>query len=106
MVVGWVPAPHFLLLFTAFGDIEALGLETQHRNSPLPLYLQYIIDLLRPGRLRSEGPQLGELWEPQETPRRPSGTFQMTPGTSQETTQETFQESTQETSQESTQQTS
>ena len=100
---GWAPAANISLLFTVFAHIEALRLQPQHRNKVLPPFLQYKITLLRPGRPRSGGPQLGVLWEPQETPRRPPGDPQEAPRRLPGDPQETFQEPSQETSQKTSQ---
>ena len=70
----------FLFVYTVFRDFEALALDSHHLISHLPAYLPVGLTLRNRGRLRSEGPQLGVLWEPQETPGKP----QETPGNSQE----------------------
>ena len=71
---------HFLLIFTVFAHFEALRVDSQHLISHLPPYLPCIIDLLGADLRGSGGPQLGVLWEPQETPRRPPRKPQEAPG--------------------------
>ena len=65
---------HFLLIFTVFAHFEALRVDSQHLIKLPPPYLPRIIDLLGADLRRSGGPQVGVLWEPQETPRRPQET--------------------------------
>ena len=67
-----------------FRDFEALALDSQHLIKVLTVYLLVGFTLRNRGRLRSEGPQLGVLWEPQETPWRPPGDPEETPGDPQE----------------------
>ena len=61
----------FLMVYTCFRDFEALRVDSQHHISRLPSYLPCEIDLLGADLKRSGGPQLGVLWEPQETPSKP-----------------------------------
>ena len=74
------PGSVFRCIYTCFRDFEALRVDSQPQKVMLPLYLPCEIDLLGADLSRSGGPQLGVLWEPQETPRRPPGDPQMTPG--------------------------
>ena len=67
------PGSDFLMVYTCFRDFEALRVDSQHHISRPPAYLPCEIDLLRADLRRRGGPQLGVLWEPQETPRRPPG---------------------------------
>ena len=81
---AWLRAgAHVLIVYTRFRDFEALALHSQHLISLLPAYLLVGLTLRNRGRLRSEGPQLGVLWEPQETSRRPPADPQEAPGKKQ-----------------------
>ena len=70
----WVPAPHFVLLFTVFAHIEALRVKREHQNSvPAPIFtIQNDPPETRSAQIGGSpvGSTLGAPGDPQESPRR------------------------------------